>query len=462
MRATMRAQGFVEIETPMLIASTPEGARDFVVPSRLQPGSFYALPQSPQLFKQLPMVGGLDRYFQIARCLRDEDLRADRQFEFMQLDVEMSFADQEDVLEAVSVAVLAAAEAVRPGEAPKSIPRMTWLEGDGAVRHRQARHAVRHAARRSHRGVRGDRVPARSRAPRRSRRSASEGEADAPRSKLDALDRSGEVIGRCGLVWMRVRDGGVLESPVAKFLSEAEQLGVVDATGAVAGDLVLIVGGGARDDARGDGPVAARSRTPAGLGRACVPVDRGLPVVRRPRRRRPPDPRAPRVHRAAPRRHRPAGKRPAVEVRSRSYDLVLNGWELGSGSVRIHRGDDAATHLLAARHYPGGREGTVRVPARSVPITAPHPTPDSRSAWTGWSAILAGEENIREVIAFPKTQSGTDPMTNAPTPIDDSPTPRPGPKRHQTPQRSDPNAHHIGVVRCAWATSNAPIRWCRR
>ena len=126
-RRAMEAQGFVEIETPMLVPSTPEGAREFLVPSRKEPGSFYALPQSPQLFKQLLMVAGFDRYYQIARCLRDEDLRADRQYEFMQLDAEMSFVDQDDVLGAISEAVLAAAEAVT-GERPPPIERITWHE----------------------------------------------------------------------------------------------------------------------------------------------------------------------------------------------------------------------------------------------------------------------------------------------------------------------------------------------
>ena len=148
-RRGMEEQGFVEVETPMLIASTPEGARDFVVPSRKEPGAFYALPQSPQLFKQLCMVGGIDRYYQIARCLRDEDLRADRQFEFMQLDAEMSFVNQEDVFTAISHAVANAAEAVT-GERPTELPRMTWLEAqERCVRRRRAAAWVSAASRRS-------------------------------------------------------------------------------------------------------------------------------------------------------------------------------------------------------------------------------------------------------------------------------------------------------------------------
>ncbi|HEX5095061.1 MAG TPA: aspartate--tRNA ligase, partial [Acidimicrobiia bacterium] len=242
MRTAMDEQGFVEVETPMLIASTPEGARDFVVPSRLHPGAFYALPQSPQLFKQLLMVGGVDRYYQIARCLRDEDLRADRQFEFMQLDIEMTFADQEDVLDAISTAVLRATEAVRPGEAPASIPRMTWH--DAMERYGSDKPDVRFGMElvdldevfavtefRAFAGadcIKGINV---------------EGQGDLSRSKLDALTERAKSLGAAGLVWMRVGDGGALESPVAKFLSEVEMIGLVDAMGAKAGDLLLLVAG---------------------------------------------------------------------------------------------------------------------------------------------------------------------------------------------------------------------------
>ncbi len=217
-RAAMESQDFVEIETPMLVASTPEGARDFVVPSRLQPGTFYVLPQSPQLFKQLCMVGGLDRYFQIARCLRDEDLRADRQFEFIQLDLEMSFADQEDVLAATSTAVSAAVKAIT-GEDMPPIERITWLDamerfgsdkpdlrfGMELVELTDVFSSTEFNAFKAP-CVKGIRV---------------EGGADFARNRLDDLTDMAKRYGAKGLVWMRVTADGV-DSPVAKFLSEAE------------------------------------------------------------------------------------------------------------------------------------------------------------------------------------------------------------------------------------------------
>ena len=414
MREAMTEQGFVEIETPMLIASTPEGARDFVVPSRLHPGEFYALPQSPQLFKQLLMVGGFDRYFQIARCLRDEDLRADRQFEFMQLDIEMTFADQDDVIDVVSVAALAAAEVGRPGEAA-AIPRMTWQ--DAVERYGTDKPDVRFGMElveltdvfgetefRAFAGadaVKGIRVG---------------GEGDMTRSRLDALTDRAKALGAGGLVWMRVRDAGVLESPVAKFLSEAEQLGVCDALGAVSGDLVLVVAG---ERSMGRSVLGTLrldlGRPPVGEGGL-----RFLWVVDFP------------LFEAAadgspmPMHHPFTMPRPEdmsrlesdpLSVRAQSYDLVLNGWELGSGSVRIHRPDvqqrvfsmmgvdaeDAQKRfgfLLDAFRY-------------GAPPHAGFAVGIDRLV-----ALLAGEENIREVIAFPKTQSGSDPLTNAPTAID--------------------------------------------
>jgi aspartyl-tRNA synthetase len=416
MREAMSAQDFVEIETPMLIASTPEGARDFVVPSRLRPGSFYALPQSPQLFKQLLMVGGLDRYFQIARCLRDEDLRADRQFEFMQLDVEMSFADQEDVLEAVSLAVLAAASSVRPSEAPASVPRLTWLDamerygsdkpdtrfGMELVDITEVFAATDFKAFAGAETVKGIRV---------------EGAGDMGRSKLDALIDRAKELGAMGLVWMRVRDGGVLEAPIVKFLSEAEQLGIVDTIGAEAGDLLLIVAG-ERAMAR---EVLGQLRLD--LGRPPVseglqftwivdfPLFEGVDADGRPMP----------AHHAFTAPHPDDVDRlesDPLSVRSRSYDLVLNGWELGSGSVRIHRPDMQQRIFSLLGINPEEAQKRFGFLLDAFRFGAP-PHAGFAVGIDRLAAILAGEENIREVIAFPKTQSGVDPLTNAPLPLDD-------------------------------------------
>ncbi|HEX7131584.1 MAG TPA: aspartate--tRNA ligase, partial [Iamia sp.] len=238
-RAAMDAQGFVEIETPMLMPSTPEGAREFLVPSRQRPGAAYALPQSPQLFKQLLMVGGVDRYYQIARCLRDEDLRADRQYEFMQLDMEASFVTQDDILGWISTAVLDAAEAVT-GERPPEIEQMTWHEaldrfGSDKPDLRFGLELVELTPLFAETGfnafkapaIKGIKVPA--------------GAAEYGRNKLDALTDRAKQAGAKGLVWMKVEADGVLNAPVAKFLSDDEKAGLIGAFDAAEGDLLLIV-----------------------------------------------------------------------------------------------------------------------------------------------------------------------------------------------------------------------------
>jgi len=415
LRETMREQDFVEVETPLLIASTPEGARDFVVPSRLRPGSFYALPQSPQLFKQLLMVGGLDRYFQIARCSRDEDLRADRQFEFMQLDVEMTFAGQEDVLAAISRAVLAATEAVRPGEGPAEIPRMTWndaMEHYGSdkpdtrfgmllVELTEVFEATDFKAFAAADAVKGICVS---------------GEGDLGRSKLDALTDRAKSLGAAGLVWMRVRDGGALESPVAKFMSEAEQLGVVDALGARPGDLALLVAG--------ERPMVRDVLGQLRLDLGKPPVSEGLAytwVIEFPLFEGIGD-----DGRPIPAHHAFTAPHPddlgklesePLAVRSRSYDLVLNGWELGSGSERIHRPDTQQRILSLLGIGPEAAQQRFGFLLDAFRFGAP-PHAGFAIGMDRFVALLAGEENIREVIAFPKTQSGVDPLTNAPLPID--------------------------------------------
>jgi aspartyl-tRNA synthetase len=417
-RGAMDAQGFVEIETPMLIASTPEGARDFVVPSRLSPGQFYALPQSPQLFKQLCMVGGVDRYYQIARCLRDEDLRADRQFEFMQLDAEASFVSQDEVLAFISVAVSAAVEAVT-GDTVGEIAQITWLEaqerfGSDKPDIRFGMELTELTPLFADTGfnafkapcVKGIRVP---------------GAGDLSRSRLDDLTDRAKRWGAKGLVWMRVREGGELESPVAKFLSADELQGLVAATDAEAGDLLLLVA----DERPKVWHVLGLLRLELGRPRVTEGGLRFLWVVDFP------------LFEALSEDGRPVPAHhpftmphaddvdlldsgdPAdlLTVRSQAYDLVLNGWELGSGSVRIHRADIQQRIFGLLGLPPEEVRSRFGFLLDAFRYGAP-PHAGFAFGIDRLTALLAGEENIREVIAFPKTQSGADPLTHAPTDID--------------------------------------------
>jgi aspartyl-tRNA synthetase len=417
-RTTMGAHGFLEVETPTLIASTPEGARDFVVPSRLAPGSFYALPQSPQLFKQLLMVGGIDRYYQIARCLRDEDPRADRQFEFTQLDAEMSFADADDVMGVIGEVVTNAIEAVTGDPAPE-IERLTWHQA--MARFGSDKPDLRFGlelvdvtdvfAATEFRAFQGEAVKA-LRVP---------GQGELGRSRLDALIERAKQLGAPGLVWMRVREQGVLEAPVAKFLSEAEMIGLVDATGASPGDLLLLAAGARRMADHVLGAIRldlGRPPVDAG-GRRLVWIvdfplfetidDDGRPVpAHHPFTMPHPDDLELLEH---------GQGAELLDVRSLAYDLVLNGWELGSGSVRIH------TPAMQERIFAllGIEPEVARSRFGFLLDAFKYGAPPHAGFAFGIDrlvALLAGEENIREVIAFPKTQSGADPLTGAPNPID--------------------------------------------
>ena len=419
LRTSMADQGFVEVETPMLIASTPEGARDFVVPSRLSPGEFYALPQSPQLFKQLLMVGGLDRYFQIARCLRDEDLRADRQFEFMQYDAEMSFADQEDVMAVVSEAVSAAIEAVT-GEVPGPFARMTWQ--DAQERYGTDKPDVRFGMELVDLGevfaatefrafqadaVKGIRVPGLG--------------ATASRSVVDALVDRAKSLGAQGLVWMRVVDGGALESPVAKFVSESEQAAVVAALEAEPGDLVLIVAGARRMTNHVLGALRLDLGRPPMSTEGFEPVwITDFPLFEAVTADGQPIP----AHHPFTMPHtddlellETATGEALLDIRSQAYDLVLNGWELGSGSVRIHSPEMQARIFSLLGISDEDAQERFGFLLEAFRFGAP-PHAGFAFGLDRLAALLAGEENIREVIAFPKTQSGADPLTGAPTAID--------------------------------------------
>ncbi len=424
-REVLHERGFVEVETPTLTRSTPEGARDFVVPARLSPGSWYALPQSPQLFKQLLMVAGVERYFQIARCYRDEDFRADRQPEFTQLDIELSFASQDDVIE-LGEAVMAALWELVGYRLPTPIPRMSYADAmrDYGTDKPDLRFGLQlvectdYFAGTPFRVFQAPYVGA----------VVMPGGASQPRKVLDAWQDWARQRGAKGLAYVLVGDDGELGGPVAKNLSEDERAGLADRVGANPGDCVFF--------AAGDAPSAR-----ALLGAARLEVGRRLGlideaawsfvwIVDAPLF----EPSAAAV--ASGDVAVGAGAWTAVHhaftspkpewldrfeadpgaALSDAYDLVCNGNEIGGGSIRIHS-REVQERVFALMGI--GPEEAQEKFGFLLDAFAYGPPPHGGIAF-GWDricALLAGVDSIREVIAFPKTGGGHDPLTGAPAPI---------------------------------------------
>ncbi|MCY3925575.1 MAG: aspartate--tRNA ligase [bacterium] len=423
-REAMDAQGFVEVETPMLVASTPEGARDFVVPSRLHPGDFYALPQSPQLFKQLCMVGGLDRYYQIARCLRDEDLRADRQFEFMQLDAEAAFVGADEIIDFIGTAVSHTVEAVT-GTPLGEVPIITWNEamdryGSDKPDTRFGMELVDCTDLFAGTQARVFRVPC-------VKGITVTGGAEMGRNRIDELTAACKRWGAKGLAWFRVGASGgdgdaapVLDGALCKFMSPQERAALPQRLGAGPGDMIMLIADEKRLADRVLGLLRLELGRPpvteGGLAALWVvdfPLfedidDDGNPLpAHHPFTMPHPDDLDYLVR---------GGGESLLRVRSQAYDLVINGWELGSGSVRIHDADIQRQVFAALGIDADEAERRFGFLLEAFGHGAP-PHAGFAFGIDRLAALLAGEENIREVIAFPKTQSGADPLTGAPGPI---------------------------------------------
>ncbi|GAB3666484.1 aspartate--tRNA ligase [Nocardioides korecus] len=424
-RDTMDAHAFVEVETPTLTRSTPEGARDFLVPARLQPGSWYALPQSPQLFKQLLMVAGLERYYQIARCYRDEDFRADRQPEFTQLDIEMSFVDQDDVM-ALMEDVLAAMWATIDVEIPRPIPRMTYAEamrrfGSDKPDLRMGLELVECTdffAQTPFRVFQSDYVGA----------VVMPGGAGQPRKQLDAWQEWAKQRGARGLAYLLVKEDGELTGPVAKNISEDERAGIAAHVGAQPGDCIFFAAGAAKPSRallgaarleigrRGglidesafaftwvvDAPMFEPSSDAVASGDVAVGAGAWTAV-----------------------HHAFTGPKPEYadtfdtdpgSALAYAYDIVCNGSELGGGSIRIHR-EDVQKRVFAVM---GLTEDEAQEKFGFLLDAFKFGAPPHGGIAVGMDrivAMLAGAESIREVIAFPKSGGGYDPLTQAPAPI---------------------------------------------
>jgi aspartyl-tRNA synthetase len=418
-RQVMDEQNFLEIETPNLTRSTPEGARDFLVPVRLQPGSWYALPQSPQLFKQLLMVAGMERYYQIARCFRDEDSRADRQPEFTQLDIEMSFIDQADVIALCEKILSRVFEKTVGYTIPMPIPHMTYWE---AMRRygsdkpdlrfgNELVDATEYFKETTFRVFQSDFVGG----------VVMPQGASSPRRELDAWQEWAKARGAKGLAYILINEDGTLAGPVAKNLSEKETAGIAAHMGAKPGDAIFFVAGERISSLNLLGAVRLE------IGNRCKLIDETkwefVWIVDAPMFEKvdPLDPASgwTAVH------HPFTGPKPEFEstfdtdpgsALAYAYDIVLNGNEIGGGSIRIHdqniqkrvfstiglskeEAESKFGFLLEAFNYGPPPHGGIALGLDRL------------------TALIAGAESIREVIAFPKTASGGDPLTGAPTPI---------------------------------------------
>ena len=420
LRRVLGDRGFLEVETPYLTKSTPEGARDFLVTTHLAPGQFYALPQSPQLFKQLLMVAGVERYYQIVRCFRDEALRADRQPEFTQLDLELSFLDEEDVYALGEELMAAVWQDVLGSEL--AIPFMRLPHAEAMRRFGTDKPDLRYGmeladlgqvfagtgvgvfagaleARGSVLGLRVD------------------GGADLTRKQLDALTDQAKARGAKGLAWVAVEAEG-LRSPLDKFFSDAERDGLRQATGAQPGDLLLLAADRTpvAQTVLGDLRVrlaAERGLVPDGQWAFCWVTE--FPMFEWDEQARRWDPAHHPFTAPAPKWADTFMEAPE-EATARAYDLVLNGYELGSGSIRIHRADVQRRVFDALGISPQEAEDRFGFFLRGLAYGAP-PHGGFAFGLDRLYMLLAGTPSIRDVITFPKTQSGADPLTGAPTPI---------------------------------------------
>lgn len=424
-RAHLDDAGFLEFETPILTRATPEGARDYLVPSRTHPGQFFALPQSPQLFKQLLMMAGMDRYYQIARCFRDEDLRADRQPEFTQLDLEMSFVEEADVQALAEDLVRHVLKAVLDVNLADRFPRLTWREameryGSDKPDLRLPLHLVSVDDHLQHVDFRvfsgpasdpGQRVAA-LRVP---------GGAELSRKQIDDLAAFAARYGAKGLAWIKVNDtaSGVegLQSPIAKFLDDAAWQGIADATGAEAGDLLLFGAGDWLTTSNFMGQVLVRIGHERELAQSAwaplwvtdFPMFEWDEDTQRYYAMHHPFT-APKLDDAEALRSDPAGSV------SRGYDLVLNGAEIGGGSIRIHRQEmqQAVFDLLGIDEEEAQEKFGFLLEALKYGCP---PHGGIAFGLDRMAAIMAGEDSIRDVIAFPKTTTAQCVLTDAPSAV---------------------------------------------